>query len=613
MRGQDNPNRCEGSSPGHALRDEVVAALESFVSHHAPRWELPRTFGGHLVGPDAVADLAFTLGWLHQGGVDTIAGRPLVDALRDVMNQIDGPATHTFFSSRVAETIGRFGRFDDDNALVRGLDPTARANLAAACDSTEVLGLLDALPRNYLAVLARCELARERIGLLDDPETLSHLLAATRELLADNPSGYLDDSQERAGRYDIYTADLYLFCEPMAEELGEVWSRGMRSALDLVHTIASSDGSAFTWGRSTGALSRALTIELAAVALTTGFTAESELGGPAASPDAHAWWHEFGAMAAEGFIADWFGDDGVIAAHARAAVEAYRGPQRRLQMTFDVLGKLAEAAAREIGPRSPRAEAPAPGTFGHRDHLVRFDDRAGVWSFRDDSTEFVVPFVAGPSSDYVAAPRRPGLYGSPVDSTLAAFVPLIHRRGDALTPQRRFAATGAPRSLGHGQSRLDAAWDGFAALHPIDDSPPCEPIDGSRHLTISTDGATLNFSESLRFAETPESLTISVPEYGRPFRVRVDGHPARLVHADVSGVAEWRSAWGPARAVTEIELEPARAIDVAWSVTPIPVVSVFDNDHHYTRAVYGAVDSPGAGSVRTVDWRPGDPLGDVLH
>ena len=76
------------------LLELVVNTTEEFVGRFAPGFDLPHTFGGHLVGTDAVADVAFTLGWLGEAGVDTIAGVSIDDALRTVLARVDGPATH---------------------------------------------------------------------------------------------------------------------------------------------------------------------------------------------------------------------------------------------------------------------------------------------------------------------------------------------------------------------------------------------------------------------------------------------------------------------------------------------------------------------------------------
>src|SRR5690606_34841809 len=119
-----------------------------------------------------------------------------------------------------------------------------RHELVAACDSISWIGLLGkGLPANYAAVLARCELARQDLGIEVEGATLDMLLERCADLLRVNPRGYLDDSEDRAGcRYDVYTVDLYLFTEPFAARLEPWWTRGARTAVDLVERVGARDG-----------------------------------------------------------------------------------------------------------------------------------------------------------------------------------------------------------------------------------------------------------------------------------------------------------------------------------------------------------------------------------
>src|SRR5690606_14688390 len=114
--------------------------------------------------------------------------------------------------------------------------------------------------------------------------------------------------------------------------IGPVWQDGLRRALDLVATVGARDGSAVAWGRSVGDLSAALTLELAALALADGH-----------DPDRGALWLRRAADAALTVMAG-FDPDGVSTAHRHRSQDGYRGPARRLQLTFDLLGKVAWAA-----------------------------------------------------------------------------------------------------------------------------------------------------------------------------------------------------------------------------------------------------------------------------
>ena len=214
---------------GDELASLVTAQLEALADHHAPDLTLPRVFAGHPVGPDAHADLAYTLMLTRRLGVDAIGDRPVEPALRHLLATVDGPGTNTFFSYRIAEVVAELGGID-------ALDPADRDGVVEAVDSTEWIALLDAgaLPRNYAIVLARCEHARRALGLLEDEAVLDGLLDRIRRLLGEHPAGWLDDSNTGRGQVDMYTVDAYLFAEPLADDLGEVWTTGIRSAIDLV-------------------------------------------------------------------------------------------------------------------------------------------------------------------------------------------------------------------------------------------------------------------------------------------------------------------------------------------------------------------------------------------
>ena len=212
---------------GDELLTFVRSTVESLAAAHFPEWRIPSTFAGHFVDADVRADLLYTLTHLAAGGVSTIGGTPIDDVVATLLTEVDGPRTHTFFSYRVAETLLRRGPFAD-NPLLTCCSSAQRDSVAHATDSRDWLELLDAaiLPRNYAAVLSRCELARTELGLSEDPAVLDRLVVRLRDLLTQNPLHTLDDSNDGSGRYDIYTADIWLFCEPLAPRLGEVWATG---------------------------------------------------------------------------------------------------------------------------------------------------------------------------------------------------------------------------------------------------------------------------------------------------------------------------------------------------------------------------------------------------
>src|SRR6202035_1368705 len=205
------------------LRAFVVTTLEDLAESHAPQLTLPRVMAGHAVGADARADLIYTLGLLAKAGVGTVAGLSIEEVLRNLLSGVDGGATTTFFSYRIAETLARWGPFRR-NPLLAGLSPTQVEQLLAACDATDAIANLEtSLPRNYLPVLARCEQARHALGLQVSGAVLDHLLERTHDLFTEQSGGFVDDSRHGAGRFDAYTVDCYLLAAPLADRLGDTW------------------------------------------------------------------------------------------------------------------------------------------------------------------------------------------------------------------------------------------------------------------------------------------------------------------------------------------------------------------------------------------------------
>ncbi|HVM10600.1 MAG TPA: glycosyltransferase [Acidimicrobiales bacterium] len=542
----------------------VVDNVERLVAAHLPDLRIPRVFAGYPVGPDVRADLAFTLGLLLEAGVDSIAGRAIADALDQVLEPVDGARTHTFYSYRVAESLARLGRRAGDLA----------PNLAEACDSTGAVAGLDdgTLPRNYASVLARCEVARMRLGLIDtDDPLLARLLSDTRELLTSNPSGHLDDSRAATGRYDIYTADVRLFTEPFADLLGDAWAPGAREAVRLAEKVVQSNGAAFTWGRSTGALSVCLTLELA------GLVHRHDLGADRQR------WSALGDRALDR-LGGWF-SGGVITAHQYRSTYGYRGPFRRLQMTLDCLGKVVDAAL-ALRDGEPSPAAPSSDTLPRRDELIVLDGarRAAVWSYRSESLAFVLPLVGATTTDYLPSPVNPGLFEVPVDSTLATGVPFAVRGGTVYAPAL------LPAEVDHADGTLTVRHSGFWPTGLLEVGDDVEPLAGERTATYRVDGRTLHVEESLTFAgKLPHALALQVAEpKGRPLRVDVDLGTASgaVTTIDVAGIKEWRSFWSEIPTLHQVDIDPAPAAAFRWSVTPKFRVLTTAHEHHYHRSLY---------------------------
>jgi glycosyltransferase involved in cell wall biosynthesis len=550
-----------------SLAGWCVQQLEEIEQRYAPGFVLPGTFAGHAVGADVRADLLYTLAQLAEAGVTAVGGRSPDAIAAQLIAGVSGAATHSFYSYRIAETLLRHGTFAG-NPLLAECDEIARAQVALACDSTAWFGArgLERLPRNYAAVLARCELGRVRLGLIEDDAVVDGLVDRLRLLLEENPECHLDDSGDRSGRYDIYTADVWVFCVPLADRLGPCWRAGVEAALELTTAVGGPDGAAIPWGRSTGVLAAALTIELAALALTTGTRSDG---------DAAAWLRR--ALDARDAVESSFGG-GLARAHQHRSQDAYRGPARRLQLTLDVVGKLAWSAARLQGARDDWAAAGHRATYQDRDELRRFarGSAASVWSYRQGPLSFVVPFVGSVRSHYLPAPIAPGCFEVPVDADLPCWTPLV------IAAEGRWTGGGLPSTIDHGPGTVSAVWNGLPA------TGPGVPMSGQRRARFRVEARTLVLDDELDLDQLPGAVSLTIPELPRrPLRVEVtssSGH--RLSTIDVSGIAEWRSSWSELGRVHQIELLPSRRMQVTVRVTPLLQVMCSSHRHPYSRLLY---------------------------
>ncbi|HMJ76263.1 MAG TPA: hypothetical protein VK507_09840 [Iamia sp.] len=591
------------------LVEETVAVVEDLRREDLPGWRVPRVYAGHEVAADVRADICFTLHHLAGAGVTTVAGDDLDGVLLRLLGQVDGSSTHTFFSYRIAETLLRHGPFAG-NPLMADMTAAQRDQLATAVDSSDWLELLDTgvLPRNYAGVLSRCALGQLRLGLVDDDATLDRLVARLADLLGENTHGALDDSNDRIGRYDIYTADVWLFVQPLAERLGPMWADGLRKALRLVRTVGARDGSAVAWGRSVGDLSAALTLELASVALADGH-----------DPGHEALWLRR-ALDAATTLRRAFGSDGVSTAHRWRNQDGYRGPARRLQLTFDLLGKMgyaAEALRRVPAALADLRPAPVAEAYPAGDRWVPFeDDRpAGVWAVRRPGIDLVVPFVGTTRSHYLPTPHQPGTWEVPIDRDLPCWTPLV------AAGFRRHTAGGLPATLTHTAGSVTATWDGLPVSgRGLDGDDPGPPLEATRTATYSVEGRTLVLDDRLTFATAPRSVSLAVPEgIERPLRVEWEcATPHATTIVETAGIPEWRSAINEISSVHQIDIDPAAELAYRVRVTPHLRVASTEPDHHYNRSLLRPLrDRVSSPASVPVGWRA-DPTHllrdvDLLH
>jgi glycosyltransferase involved in cell wall biosynthesis len=582
--------------------------LAPLLAWWAPGRPAPGYLGGFPIGPNALGDMLYDLGLLHELGVATAAGRPVAAWVPEFLRRLDGPATDTFYSYRTAETLLRWGPFEE-NPLLADFTPAERENVAAAVDSTAIFdhdaGLLRHHPNNYYAVLGRCELARERLGLLEDRSVLTCCLEHLNRLFAATPEGFFDDSAEGRGWFDIYSLDTYLFAEPLWPLLdAQALQRGLRSHVRLLERLALENGASVAWGRSVGALSVCMTLELCAAALHHGLGEDpSRLLGLAG----HA------AARLEG----WF-RDGLVSAHRGRDPYSYRGPHRLLQMTLDILGKAlyAASALRAAGDAPVAAAAPAR-LFPPRDELFAFDARgAGVWIYRDDHLAFQLPLVdAARTPDYAPWAHQPGLFENPVGwAPLFCGVPRLRVDG------QEWVFGGRPTGAEKEPAGLALTHEGLAAAGG---EAQTRPPSARRRARYRVEPGRLVVEETLSLGAAPEAVSLMIPEpAGRPLRVSVEAPgEVRQTALPCRGMAVYRSFWGEFERLHELHLPPARELSFTWTVAPRLRVVAVPAHHDYLRALYGAMPEEALAVRLEPQGRPAEGLAedrfyagaDILH
>lgn len=532
--------------------------LERFVARFMPTGCVPGFLSGVRLGPDARADLISVLGALHQLGFESVAGLDICGQLTHLLGKIDGKSTDTFYSFRVAETLLHFGPFEG-NLLLRELSLDQRNEVALACDSTVIYegsGKLNRRP-NYWAVLARTELARQRLGLLASPDLLEESIARIVQLLSVNPHGFFDDSPDALGCYDIYSGEMALFLEPLADKLGpDLWCSFLRRQLELLSQISLENGASVAWGRSIGLHSLLLTLDLAAAGLRHGLAADP------------AWALSLAQHAFEQ-ITQWY-SDGLTAAHCHRSLSSYRRNLRRVQMSLDGLILAIEAASALRLVENPQADfslVPAEELFADRDLLIPLDHRgAALWSYRNRKVAFQLPFVHAHNADYVPWFRSPGYLGSPVDTDMVCGVPRIWFKGF------QFTTHGFPASIEKYPHGLRVIWNSFRSLSgQLGNEPPVEIFPGRREVTyhIDPDGS-ISAEETICFQEIPEAVGLQFAEDVKGFRL---GFTSTNLHhrsvIEVAGIVEWRTYWGELRRTHEIDFEPATEIHFSWKIQPL--------------------------------------------
>lgn len=549
------------------IMDYVVAAMEGIRERYLEGEPWAGFLGGYPVKSDTICDYLYVLGLLRQLGVKRLNGEAIETILRRWLPRIDGANTITFYSYRLAETLLLFGPMAE-NSLVSDLPQAVVAELERAVDSSEILDSLGhqegGRPNNYWGVLARCEEARRRLGLLDDPGVLDRAVAETEKILLANPHGYFDDSADRRGRFDSYSADLLLFVEPLWDRFaGEPLRERLRRHVALFESIAMENGASVVWGRSTGVLSLCLNMEMHSLALREEWAAEPDRSAALVR-------HSFAC-----FREDWM-QDGLVTAHRGRSPFRYRGPQRWLQMTLDCLGKLA-LTARNLGTvqAGDRAVGGAATLFPMVDRFHEFsEDGAGVWMFRNRRFAFQLAVVntGHADADYVPMVRCPGLWDNPVDSSLLVMNPRI-RMGEEV----------------HAFSGLPVVVEKLAdGLRLVYESELGGAGKSRREVLYRVRDDRLEVKECWEFGHAPDGVAVALAESERPLEWTVEASvPWRMREVDVAGVLSYRSFWGTLQTWREVQMAGRQRMEMRYQIRPKVRVLAIPGDHDYVQCLYG--------------------------
>lgn len=573
------------------LADQIAAYVrqrtEAMIDRFFPNFTFAGYFAGFHIFANERANLAHILTNLTRYGMNDIAGYAMPEAIARTIREVDGPRTETFYSYRISEALLPFGAFED-NPVLQDFSATERENIAQACDSSHIFNQrgrpLGGRPNNYWGVLARCEYGRQQLGLLRDSSILDHALAQINQVMFSNPLGFFDDSHNLDGRYDIYSGDTYLFLEPLWHLLDQAKiQHSLHQHVRLLEDIAMENGAFVVWGRSVGALSICLTMEMAAMALHQQLT------------------HHPGRMLGlleNAFQAyqTWFSDD-MITAHRGKMTYRYRGPHRLLEMSTDNLAKLAYAAAqlKEAAAHLPPELDPGE-LFPPRDLFIPLhSDGPGVWMFRNAHLAFQLPLVNHVGADYTPWFRSPGLFEGPVDSHLLPGQPRLVYQG------REYAMRGLPIEYEKDENSLTLVYENFTPLTYTDpyyehvyhnDAAANAPdvLRGRRVVQYRIEDDRIHADEHWVFDTPPDAVALQIPETSRALNLSLACEsPFQQHKVMVDGMTVWRSFWGELKAVHEVNFQPQREIRFSYVLKPRLHIITTPGDHDYVRSLYDAM------------------------
>lgn len=572
--------------------------------------------------------MAFLLGLLQRAGVREVQGVTPAEGVGKCLRRLRPGETKTFNSFFAAESILAFGSFSTANPVLAGMTDEELSSLARVVDTTSIYDpatqSVGGYPGNYWAVLARAELARERLGLLRDGTILEVCIGKLNALLKASTLGYFDDSTGGLGRYDIYSPDVMLFLEPLWRRLEpEAVGRLQRVHVELVERLAHENGASVLWGRSIGALSVCLTMEVMAQGLRLGLVADRER---ATALIGHAFER----------LKTWFEDD-LISAHRYRMTYAYRGLPRLIQMTADCLAK-AVASALALKEAEEKgwdwSELPRRRLFPECDRWIAFETGrcAGVWVYRRGVWSVQLPAVWGRDAEYAETPRQPGVLETPVDCDMLVGVPRV------LTGEADYAPSGLPVAVEKEAGGVTLRYEGFVGKRLEAKSGGEQEIScgGNRRVCYRFTASSMEVEENWSMAglEGVEAVTYDVAESGRPLTIEVKegSEPSPFYSVvGVKGMQAWRGYWGEQSRLHQysfpvVDAMERKGVRFRYTVRPALKVATSPGGHDYVRALMEAFPertvmehrtahglSPGRESVEGLTGKWAEDAQDVFH
>ncbi len=548
--------------------DVVQTSLCEVEATVAPRLRLPLTLGGHVVRSDAQADLLYVLGLLASAGVDEVTGRDVRSVADAILLDIRPDEVEGFFSYRVAEAVRRLGGLAE-------LSAKARDHAVRASDSSRLLraAATGALRRrtNYRVVAARCVHERRSLGLPVDPHTATAIHEQVLTLFRTAHRGWIDDGLQGELHFDIYSPEMHLLAEPFKDRLDPHWTIGLTALLEDLAAVGHRGG-VVTWGRSVGPLAIAMALKVAVLAMRHDLWAHRD----------RYWQSVAGDAAAD--LRDWFAS-GLVTAHQSRTSDPYRGPRRRLQLTFDLLGKMAWSAVHLPADCLEAGDYVSARTVNA---LLPFPGGAALWAYRSQAVEFTLPLMRGTSAEYLPTPRAPGLFEQPVGG-LPLLIPTLVAPDDG-SKSVRWVPDGPPVLVRHAGDAVDVHQREWVALGEPGRSPD---VEGRREASMRVDGRCLTVSERLHIRDAPAGTVLMLAAGDTPqrrLRLDVVGLPQPTTVA-TNGMAEWQTHWSEIQRVHEssIAVAPGTEITFTWNVTPDLVAAAVEPDHLYSQLLYGHV------------------------